>query len=326
MTISRREFVAGLGAVAVGTPFAASAQQATRPVIGFLHLGIPQSYAPMVAAFVQGLSEAGFVDTRNVAIEYLWAENQADRLPAMAADLVRRGVAVIAPAGGPASVRAAKAATTTIPVVFSLGSDPVRMGFVDSLNRPGGNVTGVTFLANELEAKQLELLRELVPGADAIGYLVNPSNPNTATAVQAAGQVLGRRIHVFNASNEGDLDLAFAGLGQQRAGALLVSPDPLFTSRREQIVTLALRHAMPTMYQFREFVAAGGLISYGVDLKDTYRQHGIYVGRVLKGASPADLPVMQPTKFELVINLKTAKALGLSVPPTLLGRADEVIE
>ena len=200
------------------------------------------------------------------------------------------------------------------------------MGFVDSLNRPGGNVTGVTFLANELEAKQLELLSELVPRADAIAYLVNPSNPNTATAVRAAGQVLGRRIHVFNASTERDLDIAFAGLGQQRAGALLISPDPLFTSRREQIVSLALRHAMPTMYQHREYIAAGGLISYGVDLKDTYRQHGIYVGRILKGASPADLPVMQPTKFELVINLKTAKALGLTVPPALLGRAHEVIE
>jgi putative ABC transport system substrate-binding protein len=200
------------------------------------------------------------------------------------------------------------------------------MGFVDSLNRPGGNVTGVTFLANELEAKQLDLLSELVPRANAIAYLVNPSNPNTATAVRAAGQVLGRRIHVFNASTERDLDIAFAGLGQQRAGALLISPDPLFTSRREQIVSLALQHAMPTMYQFREFVVAGGLISYGVDLKDTYRQHGIYVGRVLKGASPADLPVMQPTKYELVINLKTAKDLGLEVPATFLARADEVIE
>jgi len=200
------------------------------------------------------------------------------------------------------------------------------MGFVDSLNRPGGNVTGVTFLANELEAKQLDLLSELVPRVEAIAYFVNPSNPNTATAVQTAGQVLGRRILVFNASTERDLDIAFAGLDQQRAGALLISPDPLFTSRREQIVSLALRHAMPTMYQHREHVAAGGLISYGVDLKDTYRQHGIYVGRILKGASPADLPVMQPTKFELVINLKTAKALGLAVPPALLARADEVIE
>jgi putative ABC transport system substrate-binding protein len=280
----------------------------------------------MVAAFLQGLTETGFVEGRNVAIEYRWAENQTDRLPTMAADLVRRGVDVIAPAGGPASVRAAQTATTTIPIVFSLGSDPVKMGFVDSLNRLGGNVTGVTFLANELEAKQLDLLGELVPRADAIAYLVNPSNPNTAMAVQAAGQVLGRRIHVFNASTEGDLDLAFAGLGQQRAGALLISPDPIFTSRREQIVSLALRHAVPTMYQFREFVAAGGLISYGVDLKDAYREHGIYVGRILKGARPADLPVMQPTKFELVINLKTAKALGLEVPPTLLARADEVIE
>jgi ABC-type uncharacterized transport system substrate-binding protein len=322
----RREFITLIGGGAAAWPFAARAQQPGMPVIGFLHLGSPQPYAPMVAAFLQGLSEAGFVEARNVAIEYRWAENQTDRLPAMAADLVRRGVDVIAPAGGPASVRAAKAATTTIPIVFSLGSDPVKMGFVDSLNRPGGNVTGVTFLANELEAKQLDLLSELVPRADAIAYLVNPSNPNTATAVRAAGQVLGRRIHVFNASTERDLDLAFAGLGHQRAGALLISPDPLFTSRRGQIVTLALRHAMPTMYQFREFVAAGGLISYGVDLKDTYRQHGIYVGRILKGARPADLPVVQPTKFELVINLKTAKALGLTIPQSILLRADEVIE
>lgn len=321
----RRWFIASAGGAAAW-PFAARAQRPGMPVIGFLHLGSPQQYAPMVAAFLQGLSEAGFVEARNVAIEYRWAENQSDRLPAMVADLVRRGVDVIAPAGGPASVRAAKAATTTIPIVFSLGSDPVKMGFVDSLNRPGGNVTGVTFLANELEAKQLELLSELVPGADAIAYLVNPSNPNTAMAVQAAGQVLGRRIHVFNATAEHDLDLAFAGLGRERAGALLISPDPLFTSRREQIVTLALRHAMPTMYQFREFVAAGGLISYGVDLKDTYRQHGIYVGRILKGAKPADLPVVQPTKFELVINLKTAKALGLTAPQSILLRADEVIE
>src|SRR3954471_21807726 len=245
----RREFITLLG-VAAAWPLAARAQQPRMPVIGFLHLGSPRPYAPMVAAFQQGLSEAGFIEARNVAIEYRWAENQTDRLPAMAADLVRRGVDVIAPAGGPASVRAAQTATTTIPIVFSLGSDPVKMGFVDSLNRPGGNVTGVTFLANELEAKQLDLLGELVPRADAIAYLVNPSNPNTAMAVQAAGQVLGRRIHVFNASTEGDLDLAFAGLGQQRAGALLISPDPIFTSRREQIVSLALRHAVPTMYQF----------------------------------------------------------------------------
>jgi putative ABC transport system substrate-binding protein len=280
----------------------------------------------MVAAFQQGLSEAGFIEARNVAIEYRWAENLSDRLPALAADLVRRGVDVIAPAGGPASVRAAKAATTTIPIVFSLGSDPVKMGFVASLNRPGGNVTGVTFLANELEAKQLERLRELVPTADAIAYLVNPSNPNTPAAVRAAGQVLGRRIHVFNASTERDLDTAFTGLGQQRAGALLISPDPLFTSRREQIIALAHRHAVPTMYQFRESVLAGGLISYGVDLNDTYRQHGIYVGRVLKGAKPAELPVVQPTKFLLVINLKTAKTLGLTVPQSILLRADEVIE
>jgi len=272
------------------------------------------------------LSEAGFIEARNVAIEYRWAENLSDRLPALAADLVRRGVDVIAPAGGPASVRAAKAATTTIPIVFSLGSDPVKMGFVASLNRPGGNVTGVTFLANELEAKQLERLRELVPTADAIAYLVNPSNPNTPAAVRAAGQVLGRRIHVFNASTERDLDTAFTGLGQQRAGALLISPDPLFTSRREQIIALAHRHAVPTMYQFRESVLAGGLISYGVDLNDTYRQHGIYVGRVLKGAKPAELPVVQPTKFLLVINLKTAKTLGLTVPQSILLRADEVIE
>ena len=321
----RREFIALVGGAAAW-PLAARAQQSGMPVIGFLHVGSPQPYAPMVAAFLQGLSEAGFVEARNVAIEYRWAENQVDRLPALAADLVRRGVDVIAPAGGPASVRAAKTMTTTIPIVFSLGSDPVKMGFVASLNRPGGNVTGVSFLANELEAKQLELLGELVPKADAIAYLVNPSNPNTPAAVRAAGQVLGRRIHVFNASTERDLDIAFAGVGQQRAGALLISPDPLFTNRREQIVTLAVQHAVPTMYQFREFVAAGGLISYGVDLKDTYRQHGIYAGRILKGARPADLPVVQPTKFELVINLKTAKTLGLTVPATLLARADEVIE
>ncbi len=321
----RREFIALVGAT-VTWPLSARAQQPRMPVIGFLHLGSPQSYAPMVAAFHRGLSEGGFVEGRNVAIEYRWAENVSDRLSALAAELVRRGVDVLAPAGGPASVRAAKTATTKIPIVFSLGSDPVKMGFVASLNRPGGNVTGVSFLANELEAKQLELLRELVPKADAIAYLVNPGNPNTPAAVRAAGQALGRRIQVLNASNERDLDIAFTVLGQQRAGALLISPDPLFTSRREQIITLAQRHAVPTMHQFRESVTAGGLVSYGVDLNDTYRQHGIYVGRVLKGAKPADLPVVQPTKFLLVINLKTAKTLGITVPQSILLRADEVIE
>src|SRR5262245_5799960 len=258
-----------------------------------------------------------------------WAENQYSRLPDLAADIVRRGVQVIATAGGPASVRAAKAATTTIPIVFSVGADPVRLGLVASLNQPGGNVTGVTFLTNDLVGKQLELLRELVPTAKVIGYLVNPTNPDFEPGtndVQAPARMVGQVIHVVPVSTERDLDVAFAGLRKLRAGALLISPDALFTSERQQLARMALQHAMPAMYQYRDFALAGGLISYGVDLIDTYRQHGLYTGRVLKGARPVDLPVMQPTKFSLVINLRTAKVLGLTVPPSLLARADEVIE
>ena len=325
--MKRREFIAVVGGAAAAWPLAAGAQQGERmPAIGFLSSVPFETRRDQVAGFHRGLNESGYVEAQNVTIEYRSADNQIDRLPTLAADLVSRGVTVIVTIGGDNSIRAAKAASTTIPVVFVTGFDPVAAGFVASLNRPGGNVTGVSFLANELEAKQLELLRELVPRADAIAYLVNPSNPNTTAAVRAAGQVLGRRIHVLNARTERDLDIAFTGLSQQRAGALLISPDPLFTSRREQIIALALRHAVPTMYQFREFVAAGGLISYGVDLNDTYRQHGIYVGRVLKGSKPAELPVMQPTKFSLVINLKTAKALGLTIPQSIFLRADEAIE
>ena len=301
----RREFIT-LGGAAVIWPLAASAQQTGVPIVGFLHAGSPQPYTQQVTGFLQGLSETGFVEGQNVVIEYRWAENEYSRLPDLAADIVRRGVQVIATAGGPASVRAAKAATTTIPIVFSVGADPIKMGLVASLNHPGGNVTGVTFLTNDLVGKQLELLRELVPTAKVIGYLVNPTNPDFEPGmndVQAPARIVGQVIHVVPVSTERDLEVAFAGLRKLRAGALLISPDSLFTSEREQLARMALQHAMPAMYQYRDFALAGGLISYGVDLIDTYRQHGLYTGRVLKGARPADLPVMQPTKFSLVINL-----------------------
>ncbi len=329
MNISRRDFTLLLSA-AVAWPLAARAQQAM-PVIGFLNSGSPDQahYVERVRAFHDGLSVIGYVESKNVAIEYRWANGQYDRLPALAADLVRRHVNVIATTGGTPAALAAKAATTTIPITFQLGFDPVQAGLVASLSQPGSNITGVTNLNVEVMPKRLELLHELVPTAAVIGLLVNPTSPfadSVATDAQEAARKLGLQLHVLRASTERDLDSAFTALGQMRAGALLISPDAFFNSRSDQLAALTLRHAVPTIYQSREFAAAGGLMSYGGNLTESYRQAGIYTGRILKGEKPADLPVVQSTKVELIINLKTARAFGLTVPLPLLGRADEVIE
>ena len=299
------------------------------PVIGFLNPGSSDGFAPFAAAFRQGLKEVGYVDGQNATIEYRWADGRYDRLPAMAADLVGRQVSVIA-ATALVSALAAKAATTTIPIVFEGGSDPVEVGLVASLSRPGGNVTGESNFTGPLAAKKFELLHGLIPSSSAIAVLVNPNSLNLAVSItddaQSAGRALGQQIHILNAATEDEIDAAFAALAQLRAGALLIGGDALFTSRRVQLAILAARYRVPAIYNAREFPAAGGLMSYGSSLTDAYRQTGIYTGRVLKGAKPADLPVLQPTKFQLVINVRTAKALGLNVPPTLLARADEVIE
>jgi putative tryptophan/tyrosine transport system substrate-binding protein len=325
----RRDFIAGLGGSAVVWPLAARAQQSAMPVIGFLNAASADGYAPMVAAFRQGLKGTGYVEGQNVAVEYRWAEGQYDRVPAMAAELVRRQVAVIV-ANTPGSL-AAKAVTTTIPIVFTTSGDPVQMGLVASLSRPGGNVTGVTQLNVEVGPKRLQLAHELVPTATIIAVLVNPTNPNTEGLVrvrdlQAAARALGLQHHVLQASTERDLNRVFATLVQLRPGALVIVADPFLLSRSEQLAALALRHAVLAIFVDHEFVAAGGLMSYGGSVPDSYRLAGGYTGRILKGDRPSDLPVQQSTKLELLINMKTAKALGLTIPETLLATADEVIE
>jgi putative ABC transport system substrate-binding protein len=324
----RREFITLIGGAAAAWPLAARAQQPTVPVIGFLHVASANPFAHLVAAFRQGLNEIGYPEDRNLAIEFRWAEGKSDKLPALAGDLVDRKVAVIV-AGGIAAAFAAKAATTTIPIVFNIGGDPIKLGLVTSLGRPGGNATGVNIFTSDLAAKRLGLLRELVPTAALIGVLVNPNNPTAESQskdVQEAARAVGQEIQIVHAAGEEALGLMFTTLAQRNAGGLLVGADPFLNSRRNLVVALAARHGIPAVYEQREFALAGGLMSYGTSLIDGYRQVGLYTGRILKGEKPADLPVVQSTRFEFVINLNAAKALGLDVPPMLLARADEVIE
>ena len=329
--MKRREFITLLGGAAVSWPQTVRAQQPATPVIGFLNSQSPDGYTERLRGFRQGLKEAGFIEGENVAIEYQWSEGKFDLLPALAADLVSRRLAAIVATGGEPSALAAKQATQTIPIIFLIGDDPIELGLVQSFNRPGGNVTGGTLFSYATVVKRLELLHELIPNnAAAIALLLNPSSPtiaeNETRAVKSAALSLGRTIQILNASIEPEIEAVFATIAQQGIGGLLVSGDALFTNRRKQIVDLAARHAIPAIYGWREYIAAVGLAAYGVSLADSYRQTGIYTGKILKGAKPAELPIIRPTKFELVINLKTAKTLGLTVPLTLQAAADEVIE
>jgi putative ABC transport system substrate-binding protein len=326
--MKRREFITLLGGTAATWPLAARAQQAM-PVIGYLGAGSPQSNAIRLDAVRQGLVEAGYVEGQNFVFDYRWAEDQNERLPALAAQLVRRDVALILTGGGSTATVAAKSATATIPIVFITGADPIKLGFVASFNRPGSNLTGVSFLVNALVAKQFEVLHETVPKTALIGYLVNPTYTNAEADtrnVLAAAEVVGQKLLVVQAHTDSELEAAFVTLIQQRAGALVVGADPFFTDRRDRLVELAARQKIPAIYFVREFVSAGGLMSYGTSITEAYRIVGLYAGRILKGEKPADLPVQQSTKVELIVNLKTAKALGLTVPPQIVARADEVIE
>jgi putative ABC transport system substrate-binding protein len=326
--VRRRNFIALIGGAAIMWPLPARAQKSAVPVVGVMAAGSP---APQwrVTVFGQGLSEAGYIEGKNVAIEFRWAEGHYERLPAIAAELVSRDVAVLVASGGSTAVLAARAATSMIPIVFMTGADPVGRGLVASLGRPGGNVTGISFITSQLDAKRLELLHELVPKASVIALLVNPGNPTAESngrALQDAARSLGQQAGILKARTVQEIDAAFAALVQLRAGALLVASDPFFLVRREQLVALAARHAVPASFDVREFVTAGGLMSYGPSLPEVWRQAGIYTGKILNGAKPADLPILQPTKFELIINLKTAKTLGLTIPQSVLLRADEVIQ
>jgi putative tryptophan/tyrosine transport system substrate-binding protein len=325
----RREFITFIGGAAAIWPLTARAQQPAMPVIGFMNTASAKDYARHLSAFLKGLGETGYVDGHNVTIEYRWAEGQSDRLPAMAEDLVHRQVAVIAATSTPAAL-AAKAATTTIPIIFETGGDPIKLGLVPSLNHPSGNVTGVTQTNVETAPKRLQLLHELVPTTRVMALLINPADPAIAetitSEVLAAARTFGLELHVLNVSSEGDIDGVFAKLIQLRAGGLVIGPGTFFTSRSEQLAALTVRHAVPAIHDKREFAMAGGLMSYGGNIADSYRLAGVYTGRILKGDKPADLPVQEVTKVEMIINLKTAKALGLHIPEPLIGRADEVIE
>jgi putative ABC transport system substrate-binding protein len=324
----RRDFIRAI-ALSSAWPLAARAQQQAIPVVGFLNAASPGPLRQQIAAFLEGLNQSGYVEGKNVRVEYRWAEGQYDRLPALVADLVRQQVSVIVSGGGAPAVLAAKAATTTIPIVFSLGADPIRLGVVASLNRPGGNITGVYQFTSGLEAKRLGLLHEMVPNGTRVAALINSNfsdAENQLRDLQQAAARLGLQLIVVRANAESEFDAAFSTLGGQRADALLVCGSPFFNTRREQLVVLAARHAVPAMFEWRDFVTAGGLMSYGTSLADAYRQVGVYAGQILKGAKPGDLPVVQSTRFELVINMSTAKALGIEVPPTLSARADEIIE
>ena len=325
----RRDFIKVIAGSAAAWPLGTQAQQSAMPVIGFMSGRAPEDSAHLVSAFRQGLTETGFVEGQTVTIEFRWAHGDYDRLPALAADLVSRKVAVLVGVGGDVSALAAKKATATIPVVFGMGDDPIKAGIVASFNRPDGNVTGFTLWTSEMESKRLGLLREMLPAVQLIGVLVNPKFPPSShelSDLELAAKGIGQRLFVASANNDAELDSALASLGQQRVGAFLVTAAPFFDTRLERIVGFAAQNRLPAIYQFREYAVAGGLISYGPDVVESYRNAGLYVGRILKGEKPADLPVLQPTKFDFVINLKTAKALGLTVPPTLLAEAGEVIE